>query len=233
MTILSSIASKQLTKDFFEHEAWRLGMLVCGIDEAGRGPLAGPVVVAAAVLPTHTAFALLKDSKKMTEAERDIAYAWIVQHAQFSVVVVDHHEIDERNIYQATKLAMQRVYVQMVIQMKRPELLSYVLVDAMPLTLAQAYTHSAMQLFSFPFAESKSSSVAAASIVAKVTRDRLMKKLSGIFPLYQFERHKGYGTARHGMMLAQHGHCLVHRKSFIKKYLPEETADHEQQATLF
>ncbi len=230
---LSGAMSKKLTKDFFEHEAWGQNKLVCGIDEAGRGPLVGPVVVAAAVLPINTTYKLLKDSKVLTEVEREQAFTWIVKHAIYSVVVVNHHDIDCLNIYQATKRAMHKAYVQIIEQLQSVELLHSVLVDAMPLEIAPGYKHDKLEVHSFPFAESKSKSVAAASIIAKVTRDRLMVRLNSSFPLYNFQQHKGYGTPAHDVSIRLHGPSIIHRNSFISKYLNEVKSHDEQQNTLF
>lgn len=231
---LTAAMSKKLTKNFFEREAWIEEKFVCGIDEAGRGPLAGPVVVAAAILPINTRYALLKDSKVLTESERATAYAWIIKHALYSVVVVNHADIDRLNIYQATKLAMHKAYVQIVEQLASIESLKSITVDAMPLDVVTGYGHDKLELYSFPFAESKSSSVAAASIVAKVTRDRLMLQLADLFPAYNFKQHKGYGTAQHAQAIKNHGHSIIHRRSFIGKFLEEKVNIHdEQQHSLF
>ena len=230
---LTGAMSKKLTKNFFERTAWAENKIVCGIDEAGRGPLAGPVVVAAVILPIGAKHVLLQDSKVLTEAEREKAFAWIIKQAKYSIVIVDHHEIDRINIYQATKYAMLQAYSQIIVSISSVELLRYVIVDAMPLEIAQGYKHSNLEVHSFPFAESRSSSVAAASIVAKVTRDRLMIKLSESFPLYNFKQHKGYGTAAHTNVLREHGESIIHRRSFIQKILKECVSHNEQQRSLF
>lgn len=225
--------SKKFTKDFFEREAWAQHKFVCGIDEAGRGPLAGPVVIAAAVLPANTRYALLKDSKVLTEAEREKAFAWIVKHAVYSVVVVNHHEIDRLNIYQATKQAMHKAYIQVVEQLNDIACLQSVIVDAMPLEITLGYKHDQLEVHSFPFAESKSRSVAAASIVAKVTRDHLMMRLGRSFPLYNFKQHKAYATAEHDVAIRAYGPSVIHRRSYLGKYLKEIEPHDEQQNSLF
>ncbi len=230
---LSSEVSKKLINNQFEQEAWAANKLVCGIDEAGRGPLAGPVVISAVILPPHTHHALLKDSKIMTEAEREKAYSWIVKHCTYSVTLVNHHTIDQINIYQATKKAMLKAYVQILEGIKSISDLGYILIDAVELDIPSIYQHDTLKIRSFPFAESASQSVAAASIIAKVTRDRLMKKLHPLFPAYNFQQHKGYGTFAHTTIIKECGPSIIHRHTFIKNFLEKAPVHHEHQGTLF
>lgn len=227
---LSSTISKKLKARCFEKEAWADNKLACGIDEAGRGPLAGPVVISAAIIPANTTYKLLQDSKVLTEDERNKAFAWITTHCIYSTVIINHYQIDHQNIYQATKEGMLKAYVQLLEQHKVIEQLKYVLIDAMPLEIPAIHKHDHLEIRSFPFAESKSPSVAAASIVAKVIRDRLMKSLSKTFPAYNFAQHKGYGTPRHQQALLLNGPSLIHRRSFIKKFEPESQSRDKQQS---
>ncbi|MBY0352939.1 ribonuclease HII [Candidatus Babeliales bacterium] len=220
-------------KQFFEKDAWANGLRVCGIDEAGRGPLAGAVVVAAVVLPPNTTYKLLKDSKIMTEEEREQAYAWIVKNCLFSIAQADHHAIDAINIYQATLRAMRKAYVQLINMMgSQFETLRYVVVDAMPVFMNEPYKHANLDFHNFTFGESYSRSIAAASIVAKVTRDRLMATTQKLFPAYAFDQHKGYATAEHIVSIKEHGPSIVHRTSYLSNIIKSKQ-DHEHQSPLF
>ena len=220
-------------KYFFEKDAWAQNLLVCGIDEAGRGPLAGPVVVAAVILPRDTTYKLLKDSKIMTEEEREQAYQWITSHCLFSVAQADHSQIDRINIYQSTLHAMRRAYIQLIGTIgSQFETLRYVVVDAMPVFMNEPYKHSNLDFHNFTFGETYSRSIAAASIVAKVTRDRLMKTTQKLFPAYAFGDHKGYATKEHIASIHQHGPSIVHRTSYLSNILKNQQ-DHEHQNLLF
>jgi ribonuclease HII len=174
---------------------------VAGIDEAGRGPLAGPVVAAAVVLGMAR-IPGIRDSKTLTALARERLYALIVDQAEaWSVALADAGEIDRINIYQATRLAMTRA----VAGLQTPP--ASLLIDAMAIDWPlpqQALIHG----------ESHSVSIAAASIIAKVTRDRIMQAAHLEFPQYGFDRHKGYGTAAHLAALREHGPCPLHRRSF-------------------
>lgn len=176
--------------------------LICGIDEAGRGPWAGPVCAAAVILDAHNIPSGLNDSKKLTEAKRERLYPEIMAAADVGVGLVSAAQIDEINILQATYLAMNRAVAALT---TRP-------------TLALIDGNRGPKLFCatqmIVSGDAKSLSIAAASIIAKVTRDRLMIELEKVYPVYGFARHKGYGTAAHAAALAQHGPCTEHRKSF-------------------
>jgi ribonuclease HII len=209
-------------KDFFEKAAWRRQKLLCGIDEVGRGCLAGPVVVAATILPINTDYTL-NDSKKMSAAQRDKAFAWLQEKAAYSVAFGSAHLVDERNIYQATKVVMRRTCLQLAAQ--HPALfgqLEGIVIDAMPLALPLP---DAPPLISFNHGEHYSRSIAAASIIAKVTRDRLIANADELFPRFAFAQNKAYGTAHHRMTLQSHHATLLHRKSFITKILPTQAPD--------
>lgn len=186
----------------FERAALRKGHLVCGIDEAGRGPWAGPVVAAAVIFDPRRIPKGLNDSKKLSEASREELYSEITAVAQVGTGIVSVQMIDNVNILQATFAAMCRAVANL----------------ATPPTLALVDGNRAPDL---PCAvrtiisgDAKSVSIAAASIIAKVTRDRMMVELDEVFPAYGFAAHKGYGTAAHAAALAEHGPCAAHRVSF-------------------
>jgi ribonuclease HII len=190
--------------DLFEAEARRCGYrLVAGLDEAGRGPLAGPVVAAAVVLPRRCLLAGLNDSKQLTEAERERLYDEILQRALgVGVGRASEREIDAMNILEATRLAMGRAIQAL------PAVPDYLLLDALELPAIHLPQRAVIK------GDTLSVSIAAASIVAKVTRDRLMGEYHRQYPQYNFQAHKGYGTAEHLRMLAAHGPCAIHRRSF-------------------
>ena len=190
--------------DLFETEARRCGYrLVAGLDEAGRGPLAGPVVAAAVILPRRCQLAGLNDSKQLTEMERERLYDEIRQRAVgIGVGQASEREIDAINILEATRLAMSRAIQAL------PAMPDYLLLDAIELSAVSLPQRAIIK------GDTLSVSIAAASIVAKVTRDRLMGDYHRQYPQYNFQAHKGYGTAEHLRMLAEHGPCAIHRRSF-------------------
>ena len=199
-------------KNQFETLAWSEGKSIIGVDEVGRGCLAGPVVVAAVALTTHKRSRLLKDSKEMTEEERLIAYQWIIENSHHGLSIIDHRLIDRHNIYQATLRCMQRAVAQLMVTTHlKPSL---IVVDAMPLKL----DYFQGDIHYFNFGESKSVSIAAASIIAKVTRDKLMQRLETIIPGYEFSKHKGYSIPRHKGYIHTYGHSIIHRHSFIDHF---------------
>lgn len=181
--------------------------LVCGVDEAGRGPLAGPVCAAAVILPPDCAIEGLNDSKKLTDKRRRALYDVIVEQAvAYGIAFASHQEIDEFNILQATFLAMRRAASQLAVQ---PEL---VLVDG------NRDPQLGLPSQTIVKGDSLSASIAAASILAKVTRDRWMEELDAKYPQYGFAIHKGYGTKRHYAALTEFGPCEEHRQTFLKKF---------------
>ncbi len=217
-------------KNSIEQAAWKLDQLVCGIDEAGRGCLAGPVVVGAVILPLGKAPAFLKDSKIMSHLQRETAYEWIVQNCIWTVAFAGHTIIDSINIYQASKQAMYQAYSHIKFLLPPENKLTTVAVDAMPLILESGITvHSLTQ------GESKSSSIAAASIIAKVTRDRILNLHETVFACHQLSTHKGYATAQHVQTLKEHGKSLIHRESFLGllKKGSDENGTNTQQTSLF
>ena len=182
---------------------------ICGIDEAGRGPLAGPVVVGAVILPEDSFIEGVNDSKKISEKKREKIYEQIINEAvAYSVGIVDQRTIDEINILNATKLAL-KIALQGLKQ--KPEL---IMVDALNNidTLGIPY-------ISVIKGDAKNYSIAAASIIAKVTRDRIMQEWDQVYPIYGFAKHKGYGTAEHIRVIKENGPCILHRESFIKNFV--------------
>lgn len=213
-------ASKiKIKKNYFEKMAWEKDLYVCGIDEVGRGCLAGSVVVAAVILPIKTT-RVFKDSKILTEDEREDAYKWITRKAFFTTTILSHRVIDRVNIYNSTLCAMKRAFIQIneIVPFAR-EQIRYLLVDAMPIKIEKSNMHENLELHHFPFGESVSTSIAAASIVAKVTRDRLMGKIDLVMPGFQFAQHKGYGTREHLKTIKDRGVSLIHRQSFLNGIL--------------
>ena len=188
----------------FESAAWRRGITrLAGVDEAGRGPLAGPVVAAAVVLPPGTRIAGVDDSKRLPPDERQRLFGVIRERAvAVGVAVVDHVTIDRLNILQATRLAMGQALAALD---SEPEL---VLTDYVTVPGLRCPQRNLVE------GDRRSASVAAASIIAKVTRDRLMEEADREYPVYGFGRHKGYPTPEHRMALERHGPCALHRRTF-------------------
>jgi len=193
----------------FEHEAYRQGYrLIAGIDEAGRGSLAGPVVAAAVILPSGLMIDGVNDSKKLTPRRREALYQVIHQHALATGIgVVGNEDIDRINILRATIRAMEMA----VRDLKIPP--DYLLIDAVSLSDSRIPQRPIIK------GDMLSVSIASASIVAKVTRDRLMTEEHSLFPQYNFMTHKGYGTRDHVSRLRLYGPSIIHRKSFLKKIL--------------
>ena len=186
--------------------------IIAGVDEAGRGPLAGPVVAAAVILPRNFESVELDDSKKLSSARREKIYNNITSpHSNviYAYSVVDEEQIDTLNILRATHKAMAQAVLNLSI---KP---SFVIIDGMPVKDFPLPNDSIVK------GDSKSLSIAAASIIAKVERDKLMLKYSKLYPDYKFEKHKGYGTKVHLEALDKFGPCKIHRKSFapVKKFL--------------
>ena len=185
--------------------------LICGVDEAGRGPLAGPVCAAAVILPPHAQIPGLNDSKKLTDKKRRELYPVIMgQAVAYGIGFASHEEIDEINILQATYLAMERAIAKLSV---RPEL---ALIDG---NRAKDFGVPVKTVIK---GDSLSASIAAASILAKVTRDDLMLEAAREYPQYAFDVHKGYGTKAHYEALAAYGPSPIHRMSFLKKFYGEK-----------
>ena len=187
----------------YETELYKEGLtLICGVDEVGRGPLIGPVVAAAVILPINYFHEDIKDSKKLTEKKREKLYDIIIKDAiSIGIGIVNESEIDKINIYEATKVAMKTAINNLKI---KPE---HILIDAMKLDLNTPST-------SIIKGDAKSESIAAASIIAKVTRDRMLDEMDKEYPMYDLKHNKGYGTKKHLEALKKHGPCIHHRKTF-------------------
>lgn len=198
-----------MDKLIFENSAYNEGFkCVCGIDEAGRGPLAGPVFAACVVLPRNVIIDGVDDSKKISAKKRELLYDKIINEAvAYSIATASVEEIETINILQATFLAMKRAYDGLSVNS------DIALVDgnrspSLPVKVVPIVKGDAI-----------SESIASASILAKVARDRYMLSLAEKYPEYQFEKHKGYGTKLHRQMIKEYGPCAVHRMSFLKKIL--------------
>lgn len=192
-----------------EKELWSLDYrAIAGIDEAGRGPLAGPVVAACVIMPMDMEIDGIYDSKKLSPKRREAMYDIIYDTAlSIGVGWIDHEDIDEINILNATYSAMEMAIKACDI---KPD---YLLIDAVKLPNIHIPQRSIVK------GDNQSQSIAAASIVAKVTRDREMEKWHDIYPEYGFNRHKGYGTKQHIEAIKEHGLCPIHRKSFSQKFV--------------
>ena len=202
----------------YEREAYARGChRIAGIDEAGRGPLAGPVVAAACILPPHAQFVGLDDSKKLSHRQREKLFAQLTTDPEviYGIGVVEAADIDCINIYQATLVAMRLALDNL------SEIPDYVLVDGMQLL------HPTLSCLRIIKGDQLSQSIAAASILAKVTRDHQMLQDHMRWPMYGFDQHKGYGTPAHLRALQEHGPCSLHRQSFepIKSKLNKNKAD--------
>ena len=182
---------------------------ICGIDEAGRGPLAGPVVVSAVIMPNDSMIEGVNDSKKVSEKKREKLYDEITNNAiAYGVAIIDQKEIDDINILNATKKGLTQALMELS---EKPDI---ILVDAL----------TGIDTLGIPYqsiikGDAKSYSIAAASIIAKVTRDRIMRQWDEIYPEYGFEKHKGYGTKAHIEVIKNNGICPIHRKSFVKNFI--------------
>lgn len=185
--------------------------VICGVDEAGRGPLAGPVYAAAVILPSDCVIEGLNDSKKLTEKKREALFDEIKEKAlAYGIASADEKEIDEINILNATFLAMKRAIDSLSV---KPDL---ALIDG------NQKPHTDIEEVTVIKGDAKSMSIAAASVLAKVSRDRFMLEMAEKYPQYEFARHKGYGTKLHYEKIAQYGVCDIHRRTFLKKIIGEQ-----------
>ena len=194
----------------YEQEEYKRGAIyVCGVDEVGRGPLAGPVVVSSVILPENILIEGIDDSKKLSAQKRESLNEEIIKNAiEYKIAAADHFVIDEINILNATKKAM----VDCILSMEHTP--DSVLIDA--LTLSGLGNIRQVPIIK---GDSKSMSIAAASIVAKVYRDELMDEFDKLYPGYRFSKNKGYGTKEHIDAIREHGPCPIHRKTFIKNFI--------------
>lgn len=182
---------------------------ICGIDEAGRGPLAGPVVVAGVIMPKDSIIEGVNDSKKVSEKKREKLYDLILDEAiSYSVAIIGQDVIDEINILNATKHGVTEVVDGLDV---KPDL---IVVDALEHINTRGIPYEPIIK-----GDAKCYNIAAASIIAKVTRDRIMREWDEIYPQYGFIKHKGYGTAKHISAIKEYGLCPIHRKSFTKKFV--------------
>ncbi len=217
------IAAAQKKMDAFEKEKVRIYKMeeferqneekgyICGIDEVGRGPLAGPVMAGAVILPPNCDILYLNDSKQLSEKKREELYDIIMEKAiAVGIGAATPARIDEINILQADYEAMAQAVGKLTV---KPDVL---LIDAVHIPQLEAY-----EQISIIKGDAKSVSIAAASIVAKVTRDRLMKELDAQYPAYGFAQNKGYGSAEHIAALKKYGPCPLHRRSFIGHFVPQ------------
>ena len=193
-----------------EKEIYDTGIeYICGIDEAGRGPLAGPVVVAAVIMPKDSMIEGVNDSKKVSEKKREVLYDQILDEAiAYGVAIIDQKRIDKINILNATKEGVTTAIKELKVKPQR------ILVDALTgiNTLGIPYTPIIK-------GDAKCYNIAAASIIAKVTRDRIMRQWDEVYPQYGFVKHKGYGTAMHINAIKEYGLCPLHRLSFVKNII--------------
>ena len=182
---------------------------ICGIDEAGRGPLAGPVVVAGVIMPKDSMIEGVNDSKKVSEKKREKLYDVTLEEAiSYSVAIIGQDVIDDINILNATKQGVTTVVEELDV---KPNL---ILVDALTHINTKGIPYD-----SIIKGDAKCYNIAAASIIAKVTRDRIMREWDEIYPQYGFSNHKGYGTAKHIEAIKEYGPCPIHRRTFIKNFV--------------
>ncbi len=207
------LKEKLIQMKIYENELYEKGIcIVAGVDEVGRGPLAGPVVAACVVLPKDFSVLGIDDSKKVPETKREALYVKIINEAlAFGVGIVDNNIIDEINILEATKLAMKMAINET--NRKLDGKLEHILIDALTLKNVPIPQTGIIK------GDTKSVSIAAASIVAKVIRDKMMREFHLEYPSYAFDKNKGYGTLLHYEGLKKAGCCDIHRKTFIKQYL--------------
>lgn len=193
-----------------EQELYQKGFrAIAGIDEAGRGPLAGPVVVAGVIMPKDSMIEGVNDSKKISEKKREKLYDQIIEEAtSYSVAIIGQDCIDEINILNATKQGVTTVVEELDV---KPDL---ILVDALTHINTKGIPYD-----SIIKGDAKCYSIAAASILAKVTRDRIMRQWDEIYPQYGFAKHKGYGTSAHILAIKEYGLCPIHRRSFTKNFI--------------
>lgn len=202
------IMNEEIDWLFYENNALTNGYkIICGVDEAGRGPLAGPVYAAAVVLPKGHIIEGVNDSKKLSEKKRELLFDKIIAEAEdYSIGIATPSEIDEINILQATFLAMKRAVEGLKI---KPD---YAMIDG------NKKPNLDIDMETVVKGDAKSASIAAASILAKVSRDRYMLQMAEKYPQYQFEKHKGYGTKLHYEMLDEFGPSEIHRQSFLRTW---------------
>lgn len=197
---------KKIENEIYEKEHVEY---ICGIDEAGRGPLAGPVVVASVIMKPDSFLEGVNDSKKVSEKKREKLYEQIIEEAvSYSVGIIDQNEIDEINILNATKKGLTESIKGLKVKPER------IIVDAL-----DKIDTCGIPYMPIVKGDAKCYSIATASIIAKVTRDRIMRQWDEVYPMYGFARHKGYGTAAHIAAIKEYGLCPLHRRSFTKNFI--------------
>lgn len=197
---------KKIENEIYEKEHVEY---ICGIDEAGRGPLAGPVVVASVIMKPDSFIEGVNDSKKVSEKKREKLYEQIIEEAvSYSVGIIDQNEIDEINILNATKKGLTESIKGLKVKPER------IIVDAL-----DKIDTCGIPYMPIVKGDAKCYSIAAASIIAKVTRDRIMRQWDEVYPMYGFSKHKGYGTAAHIAAIKEYGLCPLHRRSFTKNFI--------------
>jgi ribonuclease HII len=207
-----------------ENFYWNENKTICGIDEAGRGCMAGPVVIAAAILKPNTKHELLIDSKKLNPQQLEFMYYWLLDKSIFSISIGSPRVIDQHNIYQTTAKQMRSALLHILEQSPTPDLIA---IDAMPLKLDKT-PYSNIEIVSMIQGESKSTSIAAASIIAKVTRDKIMVRLEKSFPGYGLAQHKGYCTKLHQQSTLFLKPTIIHRNSYLTGLMGDDS--HDQQS---
>lgn len=212
----------------YEKKEWKNHQTICGIDEVGRGCLAGPVVTSAAILHPNAYHPKLADSKKMTKKNMMEVYDWLMNNCTYSIGINSSRIIDQKNIYQATKTTMKQALFHLLSIIKNKP--SLILIDAMPLDLSNSI-YSDLQTESLIKGESKSASIAAASVIAKVTRDRVLQRLNYSFPHYNLQQHKGYATKEHQNSILHKQPSIIHRTTFLKNILNQK--DTYEQSSIF
>lgn len=210
-----------------EQPLWDQGMFMYGVDEAGRGCLAGPVVIAAAMLHPNIKHALLVDSKTLSPKELVYMYDWLQGKCNFTISIASARMIDRHNIYQTTAQHMRHALLQLLVTApQRPTLIA---IDAMPLSLYNT-PYQDIEIRSIIKGDSKSASIAAASILAKVTRDRIMERLEASFPGYGLATHKGYCTKMHQETITALRPAIIHRTSYLSWLKKDQT---DEQKSIF
>lgn len=205
--VMATIKIKNFVdKNFYEIECLSSSKILCGIDEVGRGCSAGPVVAASVILTNINVPDFITDSKLMSKKNKKLAYEWIIKNSIYSVGIVNNRLIDKFNILNCTKLAMQKSFYGLLSQVNKIDL---IVVDSVCLELKNH------EVIAFDYGELYSSSIAAASIVAKITRDNIMERSCLMMPCYVFSSHKGYVTKLHREKISLFGHSVFHRVSYL------------------
>ncbi|MBM17736.1 MAG: ribonuclease HII [Epsilonproteobacteria bacterium] len=203
----------------YEEKFWNKNLSVCGIDEVGRGCLAGPIVTCAAIIHKNQYHPKLADSKKLTKKTMLEVYEWLTSNCTYSIGINSSRIIDQKNIYQTTKLTMK----QALMHLQKPgvQTPSIILIDAMLIDMSNTLYENIKQV-SLIKGESKSASIAAASVIAKVTRDTILQRLDTSFPSYNLKQHKGYGTKQHQESILSGQPSILHRNTYLKNLLSKE-----------